>query len=100
MDEGWWISHKVAFGGRPPEESTHDCEIEFEGIFDVHPDFPADRIEDLVRTNGGAILYSAVREWVMNLSARSKHGPFEMPTIDAPSFIKKSPDRLEGISRE
>ncbi len=86
--ESWCVMLKVIFGGNPLSHALHHGEIEFEGIFDVHPDFPEDKTEDLVRMNGGAILYGAVRELVMNLTARSKHGPFEMPTIDARMFLK------------
>ncbi len=39
--------------------------------------------------NGGAILYAAAREYILGLTARSKHGPFEMPTIDARMFLNK-----------
>ncbi len=87
-DQYWRVLIKVVFGGKHPAQAQHNGLIEFEGIFDVHPDFPEDKVEELVRMNGGAILYSAVRELVLNLTARSKYGPFEMPTIDARMFIK------------
>lgn len=89
-DGGWHVVLKVGFGGTPPEQATFKGQIEFEGLFDVHPEFPEGKIDDLVRMNGGAILYGAVRELVLNLTARSKHGPFEMPTIDARMFLDQS----------
>jgi len=88
LNDGWSVWLKVAFGGQASGKALHNGEIEFEGIFAVHPKYPDDKIEDLVRMNGGAILYGAVRELVLNLTARSKHGPFEMPTIDARMFLK------------
>lgn len=87
-DGCWRVVLEVEFGGKPPEQALHNGRIDFEGLFDVHPEYPEDKIEDLVRMNGGAILYGAVRELVLNLTARSKHGPFEMPTIDARMFLK------------
>ena len=88
LNEGWSVWLKVAFGGQAAGKALHTGEIEFEGIFAVHPKYPEDKIENLVRMNGGAILYGAVRELVLTLTARSKHGPFEMPTIDARMFLK------------
>jgi preprotein translocase subunit SecB len=87
-DGCWRVVLKVEFGGKHPEQAVHNGQIEFEGLFDVHPEFPQDKVEELVRMNGGAILYGAVRELVLNLTARSKFGPFEMPTIDARMFRK------------
>ena len=88
LNDDWSVWLKVAFGGKAAGKALHSGEIEFEGIFVVHPEYPEDKIEDLVRMNGGAILYGAVREFVLTLTARSKHGPFEMPTIDARMFLK------------
>ncbi len=87
--EHWHVRLKVSVGGRDSVTANYKVEIDFEGIFDIHPKFPAEQTEDLVRMNGGAVLYGAVRELVLNLTARSKHGPFEMPTIDARMFVKK-----------
>jgi hypothetical protein len=62
------------------------CEIV--GEFELHPDVPeADRLRTL-SYNGGAVLYGAVREWFALLSARSLHGPVEIPTVDARAFIQ------------
>ena len=87
LNDGWSVWLKVAFGGQAAGKALHSGEIEFEGIFAVHPKYPEDKTEELVRMNGGAILYGAVRELVLTLTARSKHGPFEMPTIDARMFL-------------
>ncbi|MCX6865341.1 MAG: protein-export chaperone SecB [Verrucomicrobia bacterium] len=84
----WYVSLNVAFAGKDSSKANYKGQIEFEGIFDIHPEFPEDKTDDLVRMNGGAILYGAVREYVLGLTARSKHGPFEMPTIDARMFLK------------
>ena len=88
-DNHWYVSLDVVFEGNESSEANYTGQILFEGIFDVHPDFPEEKTDDLVRMNGGAILYGAVREYVLGLTARSKHGPFEMPTIDARMFLKE-----------
>ena len=86
-DGCWHVWLKVAIGPKMPEPANFSAEVEFEGLFDVRPDFPEDKVNDLVRMNGGAILYGAARELLLNLTARSNHGPFELPTIDARMFI-------------
>jgi preprotein translocase subunit SecB len=87
-DGHWYVSLKVVLRGNDSSETNYSGQIEFEGVFDVHPDFPKEKVDDLVRMNGGAILYGAAREYILGLTARSKHGPFEMPTIDARMFLK------------
>jgi preprotein translocase subunit SecB len=84
----WHATLAVSFGAQDSDNANYRGQIEFEGIFDVHPEFPAEKVEEMVRMNGGAILYGAVREMVLSLSSRSKHGPFELPTIDARMFLK------------
>lgn len=84
----WHVILSVKFGPQESGDANYRGQIEFEGIFDVHPGFPAEKAEEIVRMNGGAILYGAVREMVMNLTSRGKHGPFELPTIDARIFLK------------
>jgi preprotein translocase subunit SecB len=88
-EDHWYVGLNVAFAGKDSTKANYKGQIEFAGIFDIHPTYPVDKIDDLVRMNGGAILYGAVREYVLGLTARSKHGPFEMPTIDARMFLKK-----------
>lgn len=87
-EDSWHVQLNVSFGGDESEEANYRGQIEFEGVFVIHPGFPQDKVEELVKMNGGAILYGAVRELVLTLTARSKHGPFEMPTIDARMFLK------------
>jgi preprotein translocase subunit SecB len=88
IGEYWHVQLKVSFDGQGAEETNYRGQIEFEGVFDVHPEYPADKLDDLVRANGGAILYAATREMVLTLTSRSKHGPLELPTIDARMFTK------------
>ena len=95
----WHVRLGLRFGPQPPNEGTFHCEVVFEGLFAVHPDFPPEKADDLVRMNGGAILYGAAREMILNLTARSKHGPFELPTIDARMFLKK-PGETGGKASE
>ncbi len=61
--------------------------VEAVGEFQVHPEYPADKAETLVRISGGSVLYGAIREWVAIVSARSINGVLELPTVDTRSFL-------------
>jgi preprotein translocase subunit SecB len=71
--------------------SLYKGAFEVIGNFKVHPDYPKEQRRKLVSISGGGILYSSVREWVACLSARSLHGPVELPTIDPRAFITEEP---------
>ncbi|RYZ83860.1 MAG: hypothetical protein EOP06_19150 [Proteobacteria bacterium] len=85
----WHVKLNVRLQAEQDGDTNYRGQFEFEGIFDVHPDFPKDKITDLVRMNGGAILYGAVRELILTLTSRSNHGPFEMPTMDTRVFLQR-----------
>ncbi len=79
----------VEFEGKDATPATYRGKVEFEGLFEIRADFPEEKREDLVKMNGGAILYGAAREYVLGMTSRSKHGPLELPTIDARMFLAK-----------
>jgi preprotein translocase subunit SecB len=62
-----------------------------EGAFEIHPDYPAEKLEELVRMNGGALLYGAAREMVIMLTSRCKNGPLDLPSVDAKMFLTMQP---------
>ena len=67
----------------------YSIEMIVEGHFSIAPNWPEDEKEKLVITNGGAILISAAREQIANLTGRSKHGQFLLPAVDLNSFLHK-----------
>lgn len=68
----------------------NEIEVEFDGIFAVLPDYPEEIADQIVRMNGGAVLYGAARELIHQLSSRTPCGSFELPTIDARVFLEDS----------
>lgn len=66
--------------------------FEVVGRFQLTEDFPKEQENDMLHLSGGAILYGALRELILNLTARSLHGEATIPTIDARSFIPKKED--------
>jgi len=62
-------------------------EISVVGIFSLDTEFPAEKAEEMVHLNGGALLYGMARELLSNLTSRGIHGPILLPTLDARCFL-------------
>lgn len=72
----------------------YDVEIQVHGIVQVSEGFPADRKEQLALVNGFSMLYSAAREMLLNVTARSG-GAVSLPTL---SFVALVQDALKQKS--
>lgn len=90
----WRVQLGVEFGnpdGR--EDCPYKGEAEVVGLFGVADAWPEAQVENLVRVNGASLLYSAVREMVLSITARASHGAFTLPTL---SFAGEgTPKKLE-----
>jgi preprotein translocase subunit SecB len=56
--------------------------IHLTGQFRVHPRFPDDRIERLVRVNATGVLYSTVREILRALMSQGPYGSMLLPALN------------------
>ena len=79
----------VELGVRKAEDKEKGCpeytfQIEIVGLFEVDETFPLEKVEGIVRANGPAVLFGAVREMVANLTAR---GPFPAVKLETVSFV-------------
>ena len=77
-------------------DTEHPCaytgKVEIIGQFEVAKDFDITKRLDVMRVNAVSLLYGAVREMVMTITARSANGMLCIPTlsfIDLPSNIEK-----------
>lgn len=89
-DEGVW---NLLFKMNTSEESRGQYEFDFElrGKFrlKVPPKLTEEGIvaaAHFVAKNGGALLYTALREHVLTLTSRSIPGPLTIPVVDAKTF--------------
>jgi preprotein translocase subunit SecB len=89
----WRVILKAAYG---PSEQQKDCpyqgQTEMIGWFTVSDQWPEERAEELVSVNGASILYGAIREMLLTVTARSSHGPFMLPTMSFASAVKTEPE--------
>ena len=105
LEEHWHVLLGVEFEGKDGAPASYGGKVEYEGLFEIRADFPEEKREDLVKMNGGAILYGAIREYILGMTSRTKHGPLELPTIDARMFLatpkssaKPAPEPAAGSS--
>ena len=65
-------------------------EISVVGIFSLDAEVPAEKAEEMVYLNGGALLYGMARELLSNLTSRGIHGSILLPTLDARCFLPEA----------
>ena len=82
----WNVSLGVTFGrnGKVVDAPYHG-DVLVEMRFLVHPDYPADKRNNLMQVTGASLAYGMVRETVANLTARGPHGTHLLPSV---SFLE------------
>ena len=69
------------------------------GQFAVEPAEPdAEKLEKLLRFNGGSMLYSAAREMVLIVTGRGPWGPYALPTVNFQTLKKVEPQPTSQLS--
>jgi len=51
------------------------------GIFEINPEWPKEKIMELLKITGASLLYSAAREFLLITTSRSPWKPLMLPTI-------------------
>jgi len=75
------LNHQPPAGANVP----YRFNAEIVGFLLVHPEFPEDRIERLVKTNGASMLFGALREIIRDSTAR---GPYSALFLPSTSFYE------------
>lgn len=70
--------------------APYDIDVCVIGHFKINKKVPKEKRENLVTVNGCSMLYGAIREQVMTLSARSVHGMLILPTANFQDKIKEN----------
>jgi len=65
-----------------PEDFPYKFAVQIEGIFDIEDDGDREDRERLVVINGGSMLVGIIREQLLSLTLRHKHGPLQLPALD------------------
>jgi preprotein translocase subunit SecB len=100
-DEGtkWWVGLEIAINNdeKTDKASPYTINLRAAGMFSINPNYPADRREKFVYESGASLIYGAIREMVCNITARSAHGSFLLPTS---SFFGSYDDHLKSKPNE
>lgn len=63
------------------KKAPYTFDIAVQGVFNLAEDFACDDRTDLVRVNGSAMLYGAIRDMLQQITARSMLGTLLLPTL-------------------
>ena len=77
----WKVDLKVTFEPTKEHNLAYRGYAEVVGFFEVIDGWPDEECEALIAVNGASLLYGAIREMIMMMSARSSHGEFLLPTL-------------------
>jgi preprotein translocase subunit SecB len=62
-------------------------ELHIVGFIEVHPEFPTDKLQRVVETNGPSMLFGAAREILRTATGRGPYGPLLIPST---TFFKQA----------
>lgn len=87
----WRLILSLELGSRDAVKAfAYEGEMKVQGLVEVTGNVPEDRKEQLALVNGFSLLYSAAREMLLNITARSRHGGVTLPTISFVSMVKEA----------
>jgi len=78
----------LKIGADPQKPFAYSGNFSVVGIFEVSPDFPAERLAQLVQVNGGSLLFGAIRDLILTISSRSIKGGFLLPTLNFQEVLR------------
>ena len=88
------LSLKVR-SGDDKKPFAYEAEVKVQGLVEVSDKFPEEKREQLAAINGFSILFSAAREMLLNLTARSLHGPLTLPTLNFTALVDSHRKRAQ-----
>jgi len=92
-DPSCWRS-EILIRSKDEKEGNYpySFELVYVGFFRVVEGFPSDRIEQMVRANAPALLYSAAREALMYLTGRGRLPAIMLPSV---TFIEPPKQQVQ-----
>ena len=74
------------------QQFPYRFELTMEGLFQINHEGDLEKRKQLVVVNGVSILYGAMREYLLTLTARHRHGPVLLPCRDFRGLAKSEDD--------
>jgi len=79
----WRVLLQLRQNVGPEKNAAYNFAIVLLGTFEVHPEYPTDKVRKLVSINGSSILYSAARQMLRDAM---HNGPFTALLLPTVSF--------------
>lgn len=95
----WRLKLRVELVKDPTHPQLYEGFVEMIGEVAIHEQVPEAELETVARVAGGSLLYSAIREWVANLTARSLNGMVEIPSVNPGIFAPAKGDERKKASK-
>jgi len=96
---------RLALSGEPQEDSNfpYRFSAEIEGMFTISGDDDNDTRKKIVVVNGASMLYGAIRDQLMSITARHMYGAMMLPSADFRGLAEEkpnpdSPEQLQTIT--
>lgn len=87
----WRLRLSLHLGSQDPAKPfAYEADIKLQGKVQVSDSFPQDRKEQLALVNGLSLLYSAAREMLLSITARSVYGALTLPTVSFVNLVKEA----------
>lgn len=80
---------KLSIDNAEGKIAPYDIEVCAVGHFRINKNVPLEKRYNLISVNGCSMLYGAIREQVINITARSVHGMLVLPTASFKDKIKE-----------
>lgn len=74
------------------KNSPYNFAVALLGTFAVHPKYPEDKVEQLVKINGSSILYSSARQILWDAMGNGPFRPLMFPTVSFVDTPQETPE--------
>lgn len=89
--EKWQVTLRIKHLPTATTNAPYSIALDVVGYFAVASNFPKDKVERLVKTNGSSMLYSIAREIARTVTSMSPHLGLMLPSV---SFYESLPQVL------
>ena len=92
------VKLRISVENKEGKIAPYDLDVEVAGVFEIiNKKIKKEEREEMVTVNGCAVLYSAIRDQIMTLTARSVRGALILPTVNFQDKVEKKTDaQLQG----
>jgi len=84
-----WLVLKLG-SADPARPFAYDADMQIQALIEVSHNFAAEQKETMALVNGFSILFSAAREMLLNVTARSAYGPVSLPTLSFVNLVQEA----------